>query len=526
MATAEQYAQWIVSNADKRGTPEFETVAQAYQLSRSQSDPNAKYKAMSKPVPVDPTEGMSGTQKFLAGAGKAFVDVGRGVGQLVGLTSQSEINEAKVLDAPLMKTGAGIAGNVAGNVASFLPTLAIPGANTLTGAALVGAGMGAIQPVASDDSRLVNTVMGGGGGLVGQGVANAVGRAVRPVQSSLPPQLSSLAGKAEDLGIPLTVAQRTGSRPLAITESVLENLPFTADTQLAGKAAQRSAFNRAALQTIGENSDVASPEVLNAARTRISQTFQDLSARNVVGLDDQFLSALAKVDESRTVFSSPKIQETVEKAMELASKGKITGREYQKVRSSLGKQANSAFNTDAELGQALKSIKGALDEAATRSISEADKDAWGVARQQWQALKVIEKASAPTSADAVAGNVSPAKLAAALNTIDKNFKFGTGQQQLGDVARIGQAFIKDQVPNSGTAQRQFYQQLLENPMRIVPGAAGIGSVPIQALLNSAPGQRYLMGGLLPPSLPLGVAGLVGQRALAGGIPASVLANRE
>lgn len=34
MATAEQYADWIVKNQDKRGTPEFETVAEAYKLSR------------------------------------------------------------------------------------------------------------------------------------------------------------------------------------------------------------------------------------------------------------------------------------------------------------------------------------------------------------------------------------------------------------------------------------------------------------------------------------------------------------
>lgn len=36
MASAEDYANWIVKNADKKGTPEFETVAKAYQLARSQ----------------------------------------------------------------------------------------------------------------------------------------------------------------------------------------------------------------------------------------------------------------------------------------------------------------------------------------------------------------------------------------------------------------------------------------------------------------------------------------------------------
>jgi len=35
MATAEEYASWITANADKRGTPEFETVAQAYQAARA-----------------------------------------------------------------------------------------------------------------------------------------------------------------------------------------------------------------------------------------------------------------------------------------------------------------------------------------------------------------------------------------------------------------------------------------------------------------------------------------------------------
>ena len=37
MATAEQYAEWIVANADKKGTPDFETVAKAYLEVRGQA---------------------------------------------------------------------------------------------------------------------------------------------------------------------------------------------------------------------------------------------------------------------------------------------------------------------------------------------------------------------------------------------------------------------------------------------------------------------------------------------------------
>ena len=36
MATADEYAAWIVKNSAKRGTPEFDTVAQAYQIAKAE----------------------------------------------------------------------------------------------------------------------------------------------------------------------------------------------------------------------------------------------------------------------------------------------------------------------------------------------------------------------------------------------------------------------------------------------------------------------------------------------------------
>jgi hypothetical protein len=68
-------------------------------------------------------EGMSGTQRFLAGAGKGMTDVARGVGQLFGAGNQSDIDEARLHDAALTNSGAGMAGDIAGNVA----LTAIPG---------------------------------------------------------------------------------------------------------------------------------------------------------------------------------------------------------------------------------------------------------------------------------------------------------------------------------------------------------------------------------------------------------------
>ena len=528
MATAEEYAGWIVKNQDKRGTPEFETVAQAYKLARQPKEEKAPNPAKDfgglpfRPFGIDTGLTMpEGVSNFFAGAGKAGADIARGVGQAVGATSQQEVDEIKKRDRPLMQTGAGVSGNVAGNVAATLPAALIPGVNTVAGSAAVGGALGALQPVATGESRLENAAIGATGGAAGQAGANLIGRVARPVRSSLDEPLASLAQKAEQTyGIPLNAAQKTGSKPLAIVDSVLDNMPLTADRQAVAKGLQRKAFNKAALATVGQNADQATPEVLNAARTQIGNAFDQISGRNNVQLGDGFLNALVKLDAEKTAFSSPKIGETVEKGLDLASKGNISGSEYQRVRTVLGKASKDAFSSgNSELGQALKSVKSALDSAADSSISAADKQAWTQARKQWQALKVIEKAAAPTSKDAVSGNVSPAKLAQALQSVDKKgFTYGTRGDELSDLARIGQAFVKDQIPDSGTAQRTFYQRVLsQNPITSAWQAATGGiSLPVQMAINSKAGQRYLSQGPLSPQAALVARALRQGAGMTGG----------
>lgn len=46
MATADDYAKWIVDNADKRGTPEFEVVAKAYQEAKSEGQPAQQHSGL------------------------------------------------------------------------------------------------------------------------------------------------------------------------------------------------------------------------------------------------------------------------------------------------------------------------------------------------------------------------------------------------------------------------------------------------------------------------------------------------
>lgn len=64
MATADDYAGWIVNNADKKGTPEFNTVAAAYKEALAEEQPKAEAKptapAPKKAEPVDGAYGAMG----------------------------------------------------------------------------------------------------------------------------------------------------------------------------------------------------------------------------------------------------------------------------------------------------------------------------------------------------------------------------------------------------------------------------------------------------------------------------------
>ena len=79
MATAEQYAAWIVQNQSKQGTPEFETVAQAYQVAKGLQN---QAQMAEKMAPEPPK---SGIVDQLIGAGETALTLGTAAtGGLVG----------------------------------------------------------------------------------------------------------------------------------------------------------------------------------------------------------------------------------------------------------------------------------------------------------------------------------------------------------------------------------------------------------------------------------------------------------
>lgn len=161
------------------------------------------------------TDGMSGGEKFLAGVGKAFVDLGRGAGQWVGAVSREDAAEARKRDQALMDTGAGMAGNIVGNVAALAPTIAIPGAASIPGAAMIGAASGALSPSESTGETVRNI---GLGGAVGAG-ANLAGRAIGSAYQGAKALAAPLSAKGREM-IAARTLQRFADDPLQAAQAL------------------------------------------------------------------------------------------------------------------------------------------------------------------------------------------------------------------------------------------------------------------------------------------------------------------
>lgn len=439
-----------------------------------------------------------------AGFGKAFVDTGRGVGQLLGMVSNEDIKESRRLDKPLMESGAGLAGNIAGNLAMIAPTAAIPGVNTVKGATALGSILGATAPAESTGERVLNTGVGGvlSGGA--QGMANAL---TKGIGSKLNPEQVRLAQEAADQGITLTPAQKTGSKALRAFDAAFEGIPSTAGAQGAIQEKQLSEFTRAALRRAGSNAELATPDVLKSQKNAIGKTFEDIAGRNAINFTDDVVNDIAEAvngaarrlvpDQAATVAN------TVDDIMAEVQAGTLQGNRYQAWRTELNRLARGNDSQAHYFGQ----LKKALDKGFSKSVSEADSAAWGDASQKYANIKTLIDAMGGPGVNPSSGYVQPAQLARALsNSVSREGK-ALGRGQLNDLSRIGSAFIADKMPNSGTAPRLLAQGILtggsagmltgDPQTALEAGAAGLAAPAlVRALMYSPAGQKALTEGLV------------------------------
>lgn len=496
-----------------------------------------------------------------------------------------EIDEVRKLDAPLMSTLAGKVGNVAGAAALTAPLMAIPGAASLPGAIATGAGVGFTQPVGDGESRALNTALGGAGGAAGYGLGKGIsaiakrepavapwarssGRSAAagsasatsgtasssasvtggvnlnvrggPSMGTVGPDPSAGLNEAmrralaagEGLGMRVTPGQATGSRALQQMEARLESQPLTSGPFNTLKAGNQTTMNRVFAKALGESSDVLDDATVGKFLARADKVYADVAddvARQVDPTD--FLNRLSRIEADTDGLVPGGIAQhpLVQRLIDYASKGKITGEQAQQLRSQLGKAAQqqmSGQQGNRELGSALFDVQEIADDWLAQGLSGARKAAYDAVRGQYRNFRLMTKAGAinPSS-----GNVSAPKLANTLQRADeRGFLAGGNQSDLYNAARFGQAF-RPIVGDSGTATRMpqgMFEIAASVPLNVAARAYASSPAVNLALRTQAATQaagraaQPVVRPLLSPVAPYasyalpGVGGLWGSYAAA------------
>lgn len=431
-----------------------------------------------KPAPApDPSAG-EGTLQFgpldtgiktpewlnrgLAGVGKAFVDTGRGLGQMVGAVSRQDVEEVRQRDKPLMDTTAGKVGNFFGNVATVAPTAFIPWANTVAGASAIGALSGLIQPSTSTLETLGNTALGGVGGAAGQAVANRIGQMAAAQGNQITQGQRQAAQAGQQLGMVLTPGKASGSKALQKMEAAMESNPLTSSGFDAIKDTNQRALNRAAAQAIGENATELSTPVLAQAEARIGRVFDSVADRTPVPLDPVNVGARLRQIQADTdgmlMGNAELTQNGLWRRLDdfVNNRGGATREQLRQLSSNLGKAARNNMtnpNGDRALGDALFQAQEVVEDAIQGTLSAAQQRVYDQARNQYRNLMLLTAKTNVTNPSS--GNVAGRSLATTLMQKDRGgFTMGGNTSPMYDAARFVQAF-PDIVGNSGTATRSI-----------------------------------------------------------------------
>lgn len=472
---------------------------------------------------------MGGLEAFGRGALQSVKDIGFGAQQLgaeageaIGLVDpqtvqrlRQEESARREQNAAFMGTGAGQAGYLLGSVGSLL----VPGAalgrlggaagavargisapTTFGGAAAGGGLLGALQPLEEGERRTSSAALGALGGVAGQGIARGASRLAQPVTSAPSPQQARAVSRLMRAGVPVDIAEQTGSENLRLVRRFLMDNPLTAGGMRKAQEAQQTAFNRAALRLVGEQGDAAIPEVLQRAHERIGSVMDDVAQKYSVKIDNQMIDDLAKVENvaRKTVSSNDfvPIKNQLDDILQKLEVGDtISGEAYQNIRSN----AATLAKNNPQLTETTRQLREAIDSALERTAGGADAAALKTARKQYRNLMKVEDSIAANEL----GDISVPKLAAATSRKGERAAAlrNRGDAELARLARSA-ATVRETFPQSGTAQRAALQTLGGT---LIPGLGAAGYSAAQGNELSEAAMFGLAGGALGVATPLAMS---------------------
>lgn len=382
------------------------------------------------------TDDMGPLDKLNAGAGKAFADIGLALRQRMGMASRADAAEARRLDAPLMKTGAGVAGNIMGNVSMLAPAALAPGAQAVPAAATIGAIAGYLNPSVSAREDVTNTALGAAGGAGGQWLANkAAGSAAfqrakaqdvvsANAQKTASAQQANKAGYVvppEDIGqgggVLSKIASGFGGKIKTAQEASFLNQPVT---------------DKLARQAIGlAPDDALTADVLQTIRNQAAtQGYAPIRGAGTVQADKQFVDALDKIAATQqgAARSFPGLADNG--VVDLIAKLKqpaFDAADAIDATRVLRETADKAYRQgDKTLGKASKAAADALESALERHLTAAGnpealsafRDARTLIAKTYSVQKGLNSQTGAVSADALGKQLAKgAPLTGELRTI-------------------------------------------------------------------------------------------------------------
>lgn len=487
----------------------------------------------------NPADGMSTTSKFLAGAGKAFTDLGRGAGQLVGAVSRADVDEANTRDSALMGTTSGMVGNITGNITAALPTMFIPGAQGVTGAALTGAGMGLLQPVGKEDSRVKNTAIGAGAGAAGVLAGRALSAGVKGTKALVEPftdkgrqaiagrtldrfgvqagDLVGVTGNPTTTGALPTLAEQLQRPEAAAGAARLQDSLRSLDPEIANRILAREVENNAARVTTLRGMSGVDDGARDFASAMRSGTAQQQYAKAFATRMDMGSLSAAERGEITKLMQTPAIRAAMKEAQVIAENqglslanpnGSVEGLHLMKLALDDAAEAASKGGSAVAVNKAM-SIKTARDRLVT-FIERMSPD-YAEARGTYAAMSkplnqmdvvdsLFRKGTSATSDLGGTPRLMPNQFVNALKNEEALVKGATGRnlgklsqvldpEQYGKVMAVGKELDRGAAvaraangPGSATAQRMASQ----NVLRQILGPAGLPqSWAESTLLNTA-----------------------------------------
>jgi len=203
-------------------------------------------------------------------------------------------------------------------------------------------------------------------GAAGEAAATAVGRQLEKL-GDLSESRRLLVGLADKYGIKLTPGEVTGNPVLKGADKLFTYMPLTAGQVKKINETNERKIAETVLGAMGREGKEINEQVLGLAKQGLKDRYDEVLNNTVVTLDRKLQKDLLDVADQNfitTMFQGTKANRLID--LIRGVEGKITGKEYNEMRSILGEYASSAEKDN--VARVLYQIQRAVDKAAERTI--------------------------------------------------------------------------------------------------------------------------------------------------------------